>query len=124
MAVIVTRGKVDGKPAGSRIDGLTKAQERRLVDLGVAEYCDDENHADKGMTVKELKELCKELGLQTSGKKEELEARIAEFEAAKAYEGSDDENDDDSSDSSENEGREDDEGGDDDPPVLTAEVPR
>ena len=49
MAVIVTRGKVDGKPAGSRIDGLTKAQEKRLVDLGVAEYCGDERQRDEAV---------------------------------------------------------------------------
>ena len=115
MAVIVTRGKVDGKPAGSRIDGLTREQEKRLVDLGVAEY---DSPAENGMSAKELRERCKELGLPSGGSKAEMAERIAEYEASEAAEEpeiSEDEN---------HEGAGEDAGGDDgDAPVLTAQVP-
>ena len=115
MAVIVTRGKVDGKPAGSRIDGLTKEQEKRLVDLGVAEY---DTPAEDGMSAKELRERCKELGLPSGGSKADMAERIA------AYEASEDDVEPDGYEDEDVEGAGEDAGGDDgDEPVLTAQVP-
>lgn len=94
--IIVTRGKVDGKPVGSEVCGLTEAQEERLVALGVAEYasavgdaggcaaaadgaaCDDLSE----LTADQLKEMCHGYGLPVTGKKADLIARIAECERA------------------------------------------
>lgn len=119
--IVVTQGKVDGKPAGSVIDNLSAEQESRLVALGVAAYCDD-NHEDDArgndLTVKELKELCKQLGLPTSGKKVELEERIAQYEADNAG----DEDDDDDPDGEGGDDHDSSDDGDDEPPALSAEV--
>lgn len=93
--IIVTRGKVDGKPAGTEVSGLTAAQEDRLVALGVAEYAgdaasatDDAVEADSAegdlskLTTEQLKEMCHVYGLPVTGKKAELAARVAEHERA------------------------------------------
>ena len=113
--IVVKQGKVDGKPAGSRIDGLTKAQEKRLVDLGVAEY---ESPSEDGMSAKELRERCRELGLPSGGSKADMAERIA------AYEASEDDVEPDGSEDEDIEGAGEDAGGDDgDAPVLTAQVP-
>lgn len=125
--IIVTRGKVDGKPAGSEISGLTEAQEARLVALGIAEYAGDgerEGDADAategtdasgaadgdltGLTAEQLKEMCHEYGLPATGKKADLVARIEEYERA-WDEGAC--------------GGQADEGGADEAPELTAQVP-
>ena len=113
--IVVKQGKVDGKPAGSRIDGLTKAQEKRLVDLGVAEY---DTPAEDGMSATAPRERCKDLGLPSFGSKAEMAERIA------AYEASEDDVDPDGYEDEDVEGAGEDAGGDDgDEPVLTAQVP-
>ena len=118
--LVVTQGKVVIDhviyETGEIIDCLTPEEEGRMVAEGVAERFDgepegidaegepDDAAIAKPLTAAELKARCKELGLPTNGKKDELQARIDEFEAANAPEG----------------GKSD----DDEPPILDAEVPR
>lgn len=125
--IIVTRGKVDGRPVGTEICGLTEAQEDRLVALGVAEYAEGNDVADDGviatgdaiaddagnglarLTAEQLKEMCREYGLPATGKKADLIARIEDYERAW---------DEGAGDVQADEG-----GADDEAPELTAQVP-
>ena len=123
--LVVTQGKVVIDhiiyETGEIIDCLSSEEEACMVAEGIAERFEGDSECfdpeggqndekeTKPLTAAELKARCKELGLPTNGKKDELKARIEEFEAANAadYEAIEDEG---------LEGEE--------PPVLTAEVPR
>ena len=110
--------------AGDEIDGLPADAEERLIAAGLAErvagsfeleaigQAPDEPEPDEGepealplgeLNKDELKARCRDLGLPTSGNKDELIARIERAEPADAGDAEPD---------------------GDEPPMLTAEVPR
>ena len=117
MEIKVITGAIDGHKLGEIAEYPDEIAET-LVSLGLAEPVGEpaaEPIADAGdaetgnlgaKTLGELKELCREMSLPTSGKKDDLVARIADAQAA------------------EGEGLEDGEAEDDEPPALNAEVPQ
>ncbi|MBQ9000542.1 MAG: SAP domain-containing protein [Eggerthellaceae bacterium] len=117
--VIVTSGKVvmglDVFSTGDEIDGLTAAEEKKLIALGLAASTAAEPHEQnapkaKEPTKAELQERCRELGLSDKGTKADLKARIAESEGNADQEPEADTGADADA--------------DDEPPTLSAEVPQ
>lgn len=115
--VIVTSGKIvmglDVFSTGDEIDGLTAAEETKLIALGLVATAAGDSAAQGKQTTKEpskteLQERCRELGLSDKGNKAELKARIDEYESAEGEEPEAEIEDDDG----------------DEPPTLSAEVPQ
>ena len=132
--LIVSKGKVVvGRrivELGGELEGLTPEAEEQLIAVGVAKRVGSDAYVepdadDDGVQVvpiakepskAELQERCRELGVSTRGNKAELQARIAEAEAAL--------DDGEERDVSDDDEPEDDELEDEEPPELSAEVPR
>lgn len=121
--VIVTSGKIviglDVFSMGDEIAGLTAAEEKKLIALGLVTSANDiasaeadaEEHDkpnEKEPSKAELQARCRELGLSERGNKTELKARIDEFERAENEEPE----------------AEIEADADDEPPTLSAEVPQ
>lgn len=114
MAIRVTQGVIDGRwRRGDVVTCYSEADEAFLVGRGVAEYVGaaptepqpepaEPAQADEP-SYKQLQARARELGISAHGKRDALEAAIAEAEAALDAEEDYDE--------------------DDEPPALTAEVP-
>lgn len=121
--VIVTSGKIviglDVFSMGDEIAGLTAAEEKKLIALGLVTSANDIASAEadaeeqdkpneKEPSKAELQARCRELGLSERGNKTELKARIDEFERAENEEPE----------------AEIEADADDEPPTLSAEVPQ